>query len=61
MAAEQRSRMLHRLDEIEHAVNKMKVPASFADQFYSLRGHIDFVRARLGVGDASPAAREAGH
>jgi hypothetical protein len=22
----------------------MKVPASFADQFYSLRGHIGFVR-----------------
>lgn len=59
MAAEQRSRMLHRLDDIEHAVNKMRVPASFADQFYSLRGHIDFVRARLG--DASSAAREAGH
>ena len=39
--------MLARLDEIEHAVNRMKVPASFADQFYSLRGHIDFVRERL--------------
>ena len=32
------------LDDIEQAVNRMKVPASFADQFYSLRGHIDFVR-----------------
>jgi hypothetical protein len=32
------------LEEIERAVNKMKVPASFADQFYGLRGHIDFVR-----------------
>ena len=38
---------LRRLDEIEEAVNKMKVPASFADQFYALRGHIDFVRERL--------------
>jgi hypothetical protein len=25
----------------------MKVPASFADQFYGLRGSIDFVRERL--------------
>jgi TRAP-type uncharacterized transport system substrate-binding protein len=38
---------LERLNDIEKAVNHMKVPASFADQFYSLRGHIDFVRARL--------------
>jgi hypothetical protein len=30
----------------------MKVPASFADQFYSLRGHIDFVRGRLGEGNS---------
>jgi len=36
-----------RLDQIEIAVNKMKVPASFADQFYALRGHIGFVRDRI--------------
>jgi hypothetical protein len=35
------------LDAIEVAVKTMKVPASFADQFYGLRGHIDFVRSRL--------------
>ena len=39
-----------RLNEIEDAVNKMKVPASFADQFYGLRGHIDYVRERLKIG-----------
>lgn len=39
--------LLERLDHIERAVNKMKVPASFADQFYELRGHIGFVRERL--------------
>ncbi len=43
-----REEFLKRLDEIEKAVNKMKVPASFADQFYGLRGHINFVRERLG-------------
>jgi hypothetical protein len=38
---------MERLDHIEEAVNRMKVPASFADQFYGLRGHIVFVRTRL--------------
>ena len=36
-----------RLDRIEHSVNRMKVPASFASQFYGLREHIGFVRGRL--------------
>jgi TRAP-type uncharacterized transport system substrate-binding protein len=47
-----REQLLKRLDEIEKAVNRMKVPASFADQFYSLRGHIGFVRQM--VGDTRP-------
>jgi hypothetical protein len=44
---EKREELLSRLDDIERAANKMKVPASFADQFYALRGHISFVRDRL--------------
>ncbi|HEV7928405.1 MAG TPA: TAXI family TRAP transporter solute-binding subunit [Verrucomicrobiae bacterium] len=40
-------KFLSRLDKIEIAVNKMKVPGSFADQFYNLRGHIAFVRGRI--------------
>ena len=47
VAADQRQALMERLDNIEEAVNRMKVPASFADQFYGLRGHITFVRARL--------------
>jgi TRAP-type uncharacterized transport system substrate-binding protein len=43
----QRDHLLKRLDEIENAVNRMRVPVSFADQFYSLRGHISFVREQL--------------
>jgi hypothetical protein len=39
--------LLARLDDIERAVNKLKVPASFADQFYALRGDIGFVRERV--------------
>jgi len=46
----QREQLLVRLGEIEQAVNKMKVPASFADQFYGLRGDITFVRSRLTQG-----------
>lgn len=42
-----REDMLKRLDHIERTVHNMKVPASFADQFYNLRGHINFVRTRL--------------
>jgi hypothetical protein len=44
---EKRKEFLRQLDHIEKVVNKMKVPASFADQFYGLRGHIVFVRDRL--------------
>jgi TRAP transporter TAXI family solute receptor len=47
MAPEKRKALMERLDNIEEAVNRMKVPASFADQFYGLRGHITFVRTRL--------------
>jgi TRAP transporter TAXI family solute receptor len=49
ITAEQRRQLLGRLDEVEEMVNRLKVPASFAEQFYVLRGHIDFVRAKLGA------------
>jgi hypothetical protein len=47
LTPEKRKALIERLDNIEEAVNGMKVPASFADQFYNLRGHITFVRTRL--------------
>ena len=47
MTPAKRDEIYHRLDEIEKAVKHMKVPASFADQFYGLRGHIDYVREKL--------------
>jgi len=49
---EDQAEMLRRLDEIEIAVNRMKMPLAFADQFYVLREHIGFVRARLAAGVA---------
>jgi TRAP-type uncharacterized transport system substrate-binding protein len=42
-----RDELLTRLGHIEKTVNKMKVPASFADQFYVLRQNIIFVRNKL--------------
>ncbi len=47
LASDQHEALMQRLDRIEEAVNRMKVPASFADQFYDLRGHIIFVRNKL--------------
>jgi hypothetical protein len=43
----QQDKLLGRLDQIEQSVNNMKVPASFADQFYALRSHVAIVRDRL--------------
>jgi TRAP-type uncharacterized transport system substrate-binding protein len=39
--------LLAKLDHIETTVNKLKVPASFGDLYYGLRGHINFVREQL--------------
>jgi hypothetical protein len=48
---ESQEALLLRLDGIEKAANKMKVPAFFAEQFYALRGHIDFVRQMIKRGE----------
>jgi hypothetical protein len=45
--AAKREKLLDQLGRIEKEVNKMKVPTSFAGQFYDLRGNIQFVRNRL--------------
>jgi hypothetical protein len=42
-----REKLMDRLGRIENEVNKMKVPTSFAGQFYDLRGNIQFVRNSL--------------
>ncbi len=47
LTRERREELLRRLDEIEAEVNRLKVPASFASQFYELRTHLVFVRQRL--------------
>ena len=45
-----RVELARRVDIIEEEVNKMKVPASYGDQFYFLRTHIHFVRGKLADG-----------
>ncbi|MEO6002545.1 MAG: TAXI family TRAP transporter solute-binding subunit [Opitutus sp.] len=49
LTAERVEELIARLDEIEQGVSHLKVPASFASQFYWLRSHIAFVRDRLKV------------
>ena len=44
---ESKAQLHKRLDEIEEHVNSIKMPLPFADQFYVLREHINFVRRRL--------------
>jgi len=53
--AARRQSLLKRLDHIEREVNKLKVPAFLADQFYGLRGHISLVR-ELADNKKPPAA-----
>jgi len=43
---EERQALLKKLDEVEAGVNKMKVPLAYSEQYYVLRDHIMFVRAR---------------
>jgi TRAP-type uncharacterized transport system substrate-binding protein len=47
MPPDKRNELLSRLEHIELSVHKMKVPASYADQVYALRGYIGIVRERM--------------
>jgi hypothetical protein len=44
---EKRQQLLGKLDTIENSVNRIKIPPSFGDLLYGLKGHIGFVRDRL--------------
>jgi TRAP-type uncharacterized transport system substrate-binding protein len=56
LTGERVAELMQRLDEIETTVDALKVPASFADQFYVLRGHVVFVRERLRAAGGSGRA-----
>ena len=51
---EHREALIARVDGIETAVNRLKMPLAYADQFYVLREHIGFVRDRLTHGGDHP-------
>jgi hypothetical protein len=44
---EERTQLLGQLDEIEAALNHLRMPLAYADAFYVLREHVGFVRSRL--------------
>jgi TRAP-type uncharacterized transport system substrate-binding protein len=46
-------RILHRLDEMQAAINDVRTPLAYADQLYVLREHIAMVRARLAAAPRS--------
>lgn len=45
--AEERLRLVEKLDKIEESLNHLRVPLSYADAFYVLREHVGFVRTHL--------------
>jgi TRAP-type uncharacterized transport system substrate-binding protein len=47
MSKKQHDKLQEQVTEIEANVNLMKVPASFADQYYALRTYVVFVRQQL--------------
>ncbi|HWI15783.1 MAG TPA: TAXI family TRAP transporter solute-binding subunit [Burkholderiales bacterium] len=59
LAHADRRMLVTRLDEIEAAVNRIKVPVAYADQLYVLREHINFVRNRLCNTGAAAAVEKA--
>lgn len=42
-----RDEYLSKLNEIEVQVNEMNLPLQYSNHYYSLRGHIEFVRSRM--------------
>ncbi|HTH40498.1 MAG TPA: C4-dicarboxylate ABC transporter substrate-binding protein, partial [Rhodocyclaceae bacterium] len=44
---QQREEFLKRLDAIERAVSRLPAPLAFSDMLYTLRGHIEIVRAAI--------------
>ena len=44
---EMQQELLSRLDRVEEAVNRIKMPLSFADQLFVLRSHVGMVHDRL--------------
>lgn len=50
------SELLAELDKLDHRVERVPVPLSYADELYALRGHIALVRERLRASGANTGA-----
>jgi hypothetical protein len=50
---EERRQLVEDLDEIERSLNKLHMPLAYADAFYVLREHINFVRGHLAASEPS--------
>jgi uncharacterized protein len=50
-----RIKSLLEIDDIRAAVGRIRVPLSYADQYYDLRAHVELVRQRL-VSPGEPTA-----
>jgi hypothetical protein len=44
---DERRHLMGELDEIEDSINHLRMPLAFADAFYVLREHVNFVRTHL--------------
>ncbi|TKC87965.1 C4-dicarboxylate ABC transporter substrate-binding protein [Trinickia terrae] len=45
--ADERQKLIAELDKIEESLNHLRMPLAYADGFYVLREHVNFVRAHL--------------
>ena len=59
LSREQLAKHITRLEEIDEAARYMRMPLDFSDRVYTLRQHIDFVRARLAALSAAANAADA--
>ncbi|QBR00215.1 TAXI family TRAP transporter solute-binding subunit [Paraburkholderia pallida] len=55
---EERRALIAELDEIESALNTLRMPLAYADAFYVLREHVGFVRMHLSPGHKQPEGAE---
>lgn len=59
LSEEERQRSRDKLDRIEEEIVKTKFPLDFSDRVYTLRQHVDYVRAQLERQARSPRERDA--
>ncbi len=59
LSVEDRAQATHQLDEIERDISSMKFPLDYTDRVYTLRQHVDYVRANIHMRHGTHAGRKA--